>query len=138
SVSLSGSGTIATTSSVTVNQGGNLTLDDTGAALATRVGAAAITSNGGGLTYKGNAAPFPDTLGALTLGAGTTTIPAPSANLTFSSIARAAGSGAAVNFSDGGANTLGTAGNFVKFTGLANTSGIVPYATINGANGTEL
>ncbi len=119
-----------------------MTLDDTGTALASRVGAAALTLNGGGLTYKGNATPFTDALGALTLGAGTSTITATNANLTVASLTRAAASGAALNFSDAGTNTLGTAGDFVKFSGLTNTpnttSGVLPYATISGINGTEL
>ena len=70
---LSGNGSLA--SPITLNQGGTLTLDNTTINSTTRVAATALTLNGGTLNFLGlPGAASSQTLGAVTLGAGTSTI----------------------------------------------------------------
>ncbi len=122
---------------VAVNQGGTLTLDNTGTNNTDRIAnSAPITLSGGTLNFLGNAtAASTETVGALTLGAGTSTVnttpgTGQTAALTFASLTRAVGSGGAVNFTGTG---LGGASNKVLFTTAPTlTSGLLPYATVNG------
>ena len=130
SIDLTGAnGGIAGSSSITVNPTGILAYDNTSAVVASRLGSAPITLNGGGLSYIANSANSSGTtptasLGALTLGAN---------------------AGSAFNFGSSSGTSLvylpaitrGTHATLVSFLASANTtSGQVQTATafplING------
>ena len=136
-LTLSGAnGAIASSSSLTVNNGGTVLLDNSGVNNNTRLGTSAdINLNGGTFQVNGNASTaLSESLGTLTLGAGSSTLAsnpgAAGGTLTFAGLSRAAGSGGFVNFT--GTNLGST--NQVNFTGLTNTGGLLPYATVNGGD----
>ncbi|HEX3149406.1 MAG TPA: autotransporter-associated beta strand repeat-containing protein, partial [Gemmataceae bacterium] len=136
-LTLSGAnGAIASSASLTVNTGGTVLLDNSGANNNTRLGTSAgINLNGGTFQVNGNGSTaLNESLGALTLGAGSSTLAsnpdAAGSTLTFASLSRPAGSGGFVNFTGTG---LGST-NQVVFTGLTNTGGLLPYATVNGTD----
>ena len=130
-----------------INAGGTLLLDNTGASVNNRLSpqtAAPVTLAGGSLAFLGNNTT--ETLGALTLNAGHSTIYAANvsgnAALTFASITRNT-SGGTVNFSNvvpsfnGNTTTGAVIGNpsnrivFTKAPVSANTA-IIPYAMVTG------
>ena len=146
---LSGAGVLTGTSAVTVNQGGTLTLDDTGTNLANRVNTAAnVTLNGGTFNFLGNSTQassqaFSTTL---TLTGGNSTISTASgtaggtATLTFSKLTRNAGSTlvfAGIN------SPVGAASNQVIFTSQVTLTGstgnrILPYALVTDSSGVDV
>jgi autotransporter-associated beta strand protein len=144
-VRLSGAGTLASTSGVTLNQGGSLILDNATTNNTDRIGSVAVAMNGGRLDLIGrdaNTTASSETLGQLQLqggenqinvarsgNAGTTT------NLTFSSLTRTTGS--TLEFTRSGSGNFGTDAN-VKFTTAPTLEqGILAYAVAgNGATPT--
>ena len=138
---LSGNGTAASVTNITVNQGGTFTLDNAATNLTNRVGNAATVSLDGGTfsllgrTGNNNTA---ETVGALTLAGGGSTVNAQyggssgSAQLTFASLSRNAG--ATVDFTNTG-GTLGSTGDnprIVFSSAPTLTSNVLGYATVNG------
>jgi len=119
-----------------VNNGGTVLLDNSGANNNNRLGTSAgIKLNGGTFQVNGNASTaLSESLGTLTLGAGSSTLAsnpdAAGGTLTFAGLSRPAGSGGFVNFTG---TALGNT-NRVKFTGLTNTGGLLPFATVNGSD----
>ncbi len=94
---ISGSGSAVSTT-ITVNLGGTLTLDNSSTAVASRLGdALALTLNGGNFNFLGNsAAAASETTGALTLSSGHNVITVTpgaggSTTMTFASLSRTAG-----------------------------------------------
>ena len=83
---LNASGTAITSSGFTVNLGGTLALDNTATLILDRIGdSAGITLNGATLTFTANASTVlasTETVGAITLGAGTSNIIQSSSNAT--------------------------------------------------------
>lgn len=138
---LSGNGTAASVTNITVNQGGTFTLDNTATNLTNRVGnTAAVSLDGGTISLLGRTGNnnTTETIGALTLAGGGSTVNAQygdatgSAQLTIASLSRNAG--ATVNFTNTG-GTLGSAGDNPRiiFTAApALTSNVLGYATVNG------
>ncbi len=138
-------GTVTGTTGFVVNPGVTFLVDDSSSPVADRIGdTATLTLNGGTFTYLANAAGSTETLGALTLGFGQSTINAgvtggANSTLTFASLAR--NLGATVNFT-GGVN--GTGDNVVFTTATSVTgllqgvgignggAGILPFAEVNG------
>ena len=146
----SSSTTIPGSPALTLNPGGTLTLNNTSVNNPNRINdAAAVVLNGGTLNFLGNGgAASTETLGALTLANGTSTIntanpSGQTALLTFASLTRSAG--ASVNFTNtvtttAGTTTgsaLGSASNQVIFTTaptLASGINILPYGLVTGTN----
>ena len=126
-LALSGASGAVTTTSFTVNTGGTLLLDDTAFTLTNRAGTTPITLNGGSLTLTGNGfAANSDTVGAVTLNDGNSTIAATTSTdtLNLTSLSRTSGSGATVGFPGSGAVNINNAGS------LPVVGGILPYATV--------
>jgi autotransporter-associated beta strand protein len=137
-------GTLAAgnTIGVIVNPGATLTIDNTAAAIANRLGARPITLAGGNLNLIGNAAATNETFGTFTLARGqsnvSVTAGAGGANLTFGSFAtNNPQNWATVRFSGtnlgaaAGVNTATIKGNvtFVGQTAASGTNkGILPWA----------
>ncbi len=116
-------------SSIILNNGGTLTLDNSTAGNNTNrlADIAGLTLNGGTLNFLGNgSAASSETIGALFLNSGNSTINSSngtgqSAALTFTSLSR--NPGATVNFTAGAGQTLGTASNQVLFTDAPTLTG---------------
>ena len=156
-VTLSGNGT-ALTSAFTVNQGGTLTLDNTGTNIPDsgstgRLGNLALTMNGGTFSFLGNPTlASSESLGALTLGTGASTIsstPGAAGNtLFFASLSRAT-SGGTVNFvAPSGSAAISSTTNTIEIGPTGGTiagqvavnsgvSNIIPFATVTGPSGTD-
>ena len=152
-LTLSGvNGALASTTALNLNRGGTLLLDNSGSNNTNRVNdAGSVNLNGGTLNYVGSSsAASTETFGAVTLGAGASTIATANgsgqtAALTFASLTRANGSGGTINFSNvAGTSTgaaLGSTSNQILFTSppaLLGTAqpggtGLLPYATVNGS-----
>ncbi len=134
SLTLSGNGTLAAGSAVTLNQGGTLVLDNTSTNNNARI-PGAFTLNGGTLQIKGNSGNTSESIGAITLGAGNSTViltPQGGGTLTLAgtTLTRAAGSGGTLNFS---ASNLGTT-TLVTFSTSPGSGVVIPYATVNGSD----
>lgn len=142
-VILSGAaGAIASSSSVSINNGGTFRLVSTGAG--NRVGnTAGITMNGGTFDFNHpttNNVNYTETVGALSINSAASTVNTSSANtgnsessiLTFASLARTAG--ATVNFT-GALSSVGDDTNNLRFTTAPTlVSGIIGgYATVGGS-----
>ena len=138
---LAGNSALTGTTNVTLNQGGTLTLDNTGTNLADRINdSATVTLNGGTLIFLGNAsANSTETLGAVTAAAGSSVIKSvngssASATLTLTSLARSAG--AALSFQAGSSQTLGSANNQIIVNQAPSallTNGIIKGVTVADA-----
>lgn len=109
---LDSTGTLAAISGATVRDGGTLTLDNSVTNNTNRINnSATVSLNGGTLNFLGAAATSSETVGALTLAGGASTINvqingANSSQLTFASLAR--NTGATANFTNAaGGGTLG-------------------------------
>ncbi len=159
-LTLNGSATLANTQGITLNPGGTLTVDNTLVNVPSRLNAAApLNLNGGTLTYLGNlaaGATSTDSLGAVTLGSGNSTIAivkgtgaGATAKLTFASLTNTvvggmlnlqAGNFQAIQTQAGtlaiNQQTLDTSTDQIVFT-AAPTSGLVgniyPHITVSGA-----
>jgi fibronectin-binding autotransporter adhesin len=142
-VILSGAaGAIASSSSVSINNGGTFRLVSTG--VGDRVGnTAGITMNGGTFDFNhptANNVNYTETVGALSINSAASTVNTSSANtggqessiLTFASLARTAG--ATVNFT-GALSSVGDDTNNLRFTTAPTlVSGIIGgYATVGGS-----
>jgi fibronectin-binding autotransporter adhesin len=128
---LSGNGSLAGTSALTLGNRATLTLDNSGTNLADRT-AGAFTSNGGTINFIGNAAATTETLGALTLNAGALTInSAPGAGgstLTIPTLTRSVAGGTLYLNGTG----LGTGSNQVVLgTAPALVNSVLKYAVVN-------
>lgn len=140
-------GRISGTSGITLN-GGNLTmLSATAEQAVDRVNAAAITSNGGTITWtnpSGDAAAWAETLGVLSLAKGQTNIVTTNAvsgtqtlTLGTGSLTRPGGSTGTISFAGA---SLGAAQNRMLVTGLAATGANViigPWATFGSSAATQ-
>lgn len=132
-LTLSGNGTAASTSLVTIGSAATLALDNTATLVADRL-AAPVTINGGTLRYTGNgSASSAETLGLLTLGTGASTLEVnktsgQSATLTFSSFLHPA-TGSLLEFTGDGT---------VAFTSGANSNGILGGWAVTGNNWASL
>ncbi len=118
-------GALTATSGIVINQGGTLTLDNTGTNNTNRVNAAAsVTFNGGTGVLLGNgSAPTVQAVGAITLNSGQSTITVntsgPGAGFNPASLSR--NPGATVNYT----------GNAVL---PSTATSLLPFATANGSN----
>lgn len=139
SVVLSGAGRMTGTSSY-ANYGGTVILDNTGTNSADRINSVQYTSYGSGLQLLGNpTANTAETMGQLGLPGGSLELVLTkgagySTELTFSSLNRAANSGATIAVT--GENLGGTgSATRVKFTTApTTTNGIIPYIFVNGTD----
>jgi hypothetical protein len=145
-LALSGSGSAVSTT-ITVNLGGTLTLDNSTTAVASRLGdALALTLNGGNFNFIGNSAGVSsETAGALTLPTGHNTITITpgtggSTTMTFASLSRTAGATALFR----GTNMRSAAGANVStllftaapaLTGAAGAEGTTTMSVLKGAFG---
>ena len=143
-LTLSGPGTIAS-STVTVNENATLTLNDSASAtIATRTPTTALLAlNGGNVSLVGSNTAnttTAETIGTLQLNSGASTVATvagtgtgDATKLTFTNISRTAG--ATVNFLGG---NLGSSTDQVLFTNaptlVGNNGGIVPYAEVNSGD----
>ncbi len=139
---LQGNGTMASITGLTVGEGGALTMDNSGTNNTNRLNnSAGVTLSGGTLSFLGQAGTSIETVGALTLSAGTGNTVTTQRNgsnssvLTLSSLTRNAGS--TINFTNGsGGGTLGNTGTnprTVFTTAPTLTNSILAYATVNSA-----
>src|SRR5439155_25326487 len=101
---------------ITVNTGATLTLDNTVVSNLNRIGdGAAITLGGGTLNFLGAAnTPSTETVGVLTLAAGTSSVrttPGAGGTLTLTAANLTRAAGATANFVALGSTTLGSANN---------------------------
>ena len=145
-LALSGSGSAVSTT-ITVNLGGTLTLDNSTTAVASRLGdALALTLNGGNFNFIGNSAGVSsETAGALTLPTGHNTVTITpgtggSTTMTFASLSRTAGATALFR----GTNMRSAAGANVStliftaaptLTGAAGAEGTTTMSVLKGAFG---
>ena len=129
-LALSGNGTTLTTA-FAINPGASLTLDNTGATNISGRATVPITLNGGTLNFLGNPnAASSDTVGAVTLAAGSSTINSvigtgQTATLTLAGLSHT--TGATVAFTGTGTT------NLTNVASVPLTGGILPYATVNAA-----
>jgi len=136
-------GTMASVTSITVNNGGTFSIDNTSTNSGTRVNnSAAVTLAGGTFSLLGRSGNnnTTETVGALTLASGGNTVDvtrggtSASAQLTFASLAR--GAGATVDFTTGGGGTLGSTSDNPRLyftTAPTLASNVLGYATVDGA-----
>ncbi|MDW8267412.1 MAG: autotransporter-associated beta strand repeat-containing protein, partial [Gemmataceae bacterium] len=138
---LSGNGQIANSSAYTVNAGATLLLDNTTLNNPNRLrDAGTITLLGGTLSYLGApGALSAETIGTIVLGTGASVIQSVSGlnagtvQLVSSGLVRSVGNGT-VDFQAGTTN-IGTPTNQVVFTNApALSGGILPFASVNGAD----
>ncbi len=141
-VRLSGSGTLASATGYTVQQGGTFTLDNTAADNANRVSSSAVSLAGGTIHFLGRTGDVnsAETLGALTLSSGANTInvargdASGSSTLTFASLSRTAGATLDVTNPAGTLGTIADNPRLVFTAAPTLDDGILAYATINGAD----
>jgi autotransporter-associated beta strand protein len=146
SLELSNTGTLGSSGAITLNTGASLFVDDSGAAIANRFGSRAVSVLGGTIAYKANGTSnSSDTLGALTVNAGATTLRISNAGsaqslLTLGNLASnvVATQGVLIFQSD---TTFGTAQNQVKFTTSPTltpaSTGIIQRAVVIDPSGTN-
>ena len=133
-LTLSGNGAL-TASPITVNQGGTLLLDTPNTNNNARMNVA-TTLNGGTLQIKGNSGGTTESIGAITLGAGNSTITlTPQGGNVLSCQARPSTGpsvrGSTLNFN---ASNLGTTTK-VTFSTTPGTAGaVLPFVTVNGSD----
>ena len=156
--SLSGDGTIGSTS-ITVNNGSTLTLDDTGTDLPEQSGSTGrlpstvmLVMNGGTFNFLANLSDVSsEALGTLSLSGGNSTISTdgggndgPGSTLSFSLVSRPANGGTVDFVAPAGSAAIGSGLNQVVFGNsssvgevLVNSGvdNIVPYATVTGPSG---
>lgn len=136
----------AVSTTITINLGGTLTLDNAATAVASRLGdALALTMNGGNFNFIGNTAgASSETTGALTLSTGHNTITITpgsggSTTMTFTSLSRSTGATAlfrGTNFGNAaGANVSTLLFNSATLTGAGGAEGTTTMSIIKGAFG---
>lgn len=141
-LNLSGaSGAIASSTGITLSNGGALTLANTSTANNGNRIAGTLAMNGGTLNFTNNqgAVNYSETTGALSVGGGINTIATGQAAsgqtsiLTFASLARTAGT---LNFTGTGLGTTVDTKNEIRFTTAPTlTNGIIgTWATVNGTD----
>lgn len=138
---LRSSGTLASVTGITVDQGGTFTMDNGATNNTDRVNnSATVTLDGGTISLLGRTGNnnTTETVGALTLAGGANTVNSQrgdangSAQLTFASLTRNAG--ATVDFTYNASGTLGNTGDnprVVFTTAPTLTSNVLGYATVN-------
>lgn len=144
-IAISGSGSVATFTGLTINSGATLTLDNTSTAVASRLpDAVAVTMNDGNFNFIGNsAAASSETAGALTLSTGHNVITVTpgtggSTTMTFASFARTAGAMALFRGTSFGATPAANVSTlmFTTSTGLlTGAAGAANSATISVIKG---
>ncbi len=134
-LALRGSGSLTAVTSITLNGGTSLTLDNTASALARLGNSVNVTSNGGTLLLNGNGTTrrLPDSVGTFTVGSGAASVnigtTATTTTLTINNLAR--NQGGTVNFN------LAATGAGTGVVALPNqAAGLIgPWASIgNGEN----